>query len=146
MLFWQIFAILGIAFLVLELFAPLLFFLNFGIGGLITAFVAIFFPSLDVLIPVFIVVSITLLLAFRPFLTKAVDLRNGKTLQTGIEGKYIGAIAKVIEPINEFSGAITIYGERWEARAKKGKEFSVDSEVKIIKSESLVMFVEEINE
>lgn len=139
---WQFFAIVGVVFLVLELFAPMLFFLNFGISGLVSAVVAVFFPAWNILIPVFVTIALLLLFALRPFLAKAVDIRNGKSLETGVQSKYIGQVAKVIEHVSQYSGAISIYGERWEARSEKGVEFALGSEVKIVKNESLVMFVE----
>ena len=50
---------------------------------------------------------------------------------------------KVIETVTENSGVISIYDERWEARADH--EIPVDSKVEIVKNESLVMFVKEID-
>ena len=64
--------------------------------------------------------------------------------ETGMEGKYIGKIVKVIEPVTKFSGAITIYDERWEARVDSDEEIPAGSEVKIVKYDSLVLTVEKI--
>ena len=77
----------------------------------------------------------------RPLLIKN---KKDKESQTGMESKYIGKIVKVIEPITKFSGAITIYDERWEARVDSDETIPVGSEVKIIKNESLVLTVEKI--
>lgn len=70
--------------------------------------------------------------------------KDSKDLQTGIEGKYIDKVAKVIEPISKYKGAIAIYDERWEARTDTDEEIPTGSEVRIIRNESLVMFVEKI--
>lgn len=73
-----------------------------------------------------------------------VKQKEAKEKETGMEGKYIGQIVKVIEPITKYSGAITIYDERWEARVESDETIPAGSEVKIIKNESLVLTVEKI--
>ena len=56
--------------------------------------------------------------------------------------KYIGKIARAEEDITESSGVISIYGERWEARSESGEFISKGGEVKIIRNESIIMYVE----
>lgn len=86
----------------------------------------------------FAILSIAFL---RPILIKN---KKNKETETGMEGKYIGKIVKVIEPIDKSSGAITIYDERWNARADVEEPIPAGSEVKIIKYDSLVLTVEKI--
>lgn len=87
------------------------------------------------------VLSILSILLLRPILIKQ---KESKEKETGMEGKYIGQIVKVIEPVTKFSGAITIYDERWEARTDSDETIPVGSEVRIVKNESLVLTVEKI--
>ena len=61
-----------------------------------------------------------------------------------MEGKYIGKIVKVIEPVDKFKGAITIYDERWEARTDCEETIPAGTEVKIVGYDSLVLKVEKI--
>ena len=61
-----------------------------------------------------------------------------------MKAKYIGKIVKVIEPVTKYTGAITIYDERWEARTENDETIPTGSEVKIVKYESLVLIVEKI--
>lgn len=141
MVLWQFCVCIGFAFLILELTMPLTFFLSLAIGAFLTAIVAVWITSKFVLIPVFAVLSVLSLIIFRPFLAKAQNSNSEK--ETGIEGKYIGKLAKVVKSINKNEGVITIYGERWEARSDE--DIPEDSEVEIVKNDSLIMYVKKIN-
>lgn len=141
MVLWEIYAISGLAFLILEMVVPSMFFLNLAFAGFITAIIALFIKSWIVLTFIFVVLSILAILLLRPILVKQ---KEAKEKETGMEGKYIGQIVKVIEPITKYSGAITIYDERWEARVESDETIPAGSEVKIIKNESLVLTVEKI--
>lgn len=138
---WETFTIAGLIFIILEMVVPSMFFLNLAVAAIITALAAIWIANWTVLIIVFTVLSIVSILFLRPLLIKN---KKDKESQTGMESKYIGKIVKVIEPITKFSGAITIYDERWEARVDSDETIPVGSEVKIIKNESLVLTVEKI--
>lgn len=141
MVLWEIYAISGLAFLILEMVVPSMFFLNLAFAGFITAIIALFIKSWIVLTFIFVILSILAILLLRPILVKQ---KETKEKETGMEGKYIGQIVKVIEPITKYSGAITIYDERWEARVESDETIPAGSEVKIIKNESLVLTVEKI--
>lgn len=141
MILWEIFAIAGLVFLILEMLVPSMFFLNLAIAGFITAIIALWINNwitLTILFAIFAILSIVFL---RPILIKN---KKNKETETGMEGKYIGKIVKVIEPIDKSSGAITIYDERWNARADVEEPIPAGSEVKIIKYDSLVLTVEKI--
>lgn len=141
MVLWEIYAISGLAFLILEMVVPSMFFLNLAFAGFITAIIALFIKSWIVLTFIFVILSILAILLLRPILVKQ---KEAKEKETGMEGKYIGQIVKVIEPITKYSGAITIYDERWEARVESDETIPAGIEVKIIKNESLVLTVEKI--
>lgn len=138
---WQMFIIAGILFLIIEIFTPMFFFLNFAIACFLTAILALFILSWNILIPIAVVFSAVFLIFLRPILVKS---RNGNK-KTGVEEKYIGKIAKVTDTITLHSGVVSIYNERWEARSETGEEIPIGSDVKIIKNESLILFVEKIN-
>lgn len=136
---WQILAGLGLLFLILEMTVPTMFFLNFAVGAFVTAVCSIYIFNWTALTIIFVAVSLLSLLILRPMLVK----KTNKSQETGMSAKYIGKTAKVIETVTENSGVISIYDERWEARADH--EIPIDSKVEIIKNESLVMFVKEID-
>lgn len=140
MLNWQILVLAGIIFLIIEIFTPVLFFLNFAIACFLTAILALFVFDWSILIPAFVVLSAVFLMFLRPILMKS---RNGDK-KTGVEEKYIGKIAKVTETVTLTTGVVAIYNERWDARSNTGEEIPEGSEVKIIRNESLLLFVEKI--
>lgn len=141
MVLWEIFAIAGLICLILEMVVPSMFFLNLAVAGFITAIIAVYLTNWVALSIIFVFLSILSILFLRPVL-----LRNKKTKEqeTGIEGKYIGKEAKVIDTITKTSGAISIYDERWEARLLGDEEIPIGTMAKIIKNESLIMFVEKV--
>ena len=142
MVLWQIYAIVGVVCIILEMIVPSMFFLNLAIAGFITAVISLFINNADMLTIDFIVLSLVSIFLLRPLLLRT--LKSSKDKETGISGDYIGKIVKVIEPVTKYSGAITIYDERWNARVENDDEIPTGSEVRIIRNESLVMYVERV--
>lgn len=134
---WQFLCVVGIAFVILEIFTPSMFFLNFALASFITALCSVFITSKFTLVLIFFLLSFLSFVFLRPMLLK----RDSKETETGVEGKYIGNVAKALEDISECSGVITIYGERWEARSIDGSVIPAGSDVCIERNEGLVMFV-----
>lgn len=141
MVLWELYAIAGLIFLILEMVVPSMFFLNLAFAGFITAVIALFITDWVILTVIFVLLSILSIILLRPVLLKH---KETKEQQTGMEGKYIGKIVKVIEPVDKFKGAITIYDERWEARTECDEPIEAGTEVKIIGYDSLVLKVEKI--
>lgn len=135
---WQIIGIICIGLIILEIFTPTLFFLNLAIGAFITGIVSLWYKDISGLIVIFAVLSAIILIFIRPLLYKKTPDEN----KTGIEGKYIGKTARVDEEISRESGVISIYGERWEARVENDETIPAGTEVKIIRNDSLIMYVE----
>lgn len=139
MLTWQFLSVIGIAFVILEIFTPSMFFLNFALAAFLTAGLSVYVANTFALVIVFFVLSFLSFAFLRPLILK----RSSKETETGIEGKYIGKIAKVTEDVSDSKGVITIYGERWEARSQDDSVIPVGSEVEIVKNDSLIMFVKQ---
>ena len=142
---WIKLLILCVAFLILEMFTPVMFFINLSIAALCAAAVSYLGYSTTVVTAVFVVVSIVTIAFIRPLF-----LRNMKSKknETGMEEKYIGKIAKVVEEVSHKGGRVAIYGEEWNAVLKSSEESTVPvgSEVKIVSNDSIVLTVEEIKE
>lgn len=141
MTLWELYVISGLGFIILEMIMPSMFFLNLAFAGFVTAVIALFINDWITLTIIFVLLSILSIVLLRPILLRH---RETKDQQTGMEGKYIGKIVKVIEPVTKFSGAITIYDERWEARTDCDEPIPAGTEVKIVKYESLILTVERI--
>ena len=137
---WQILCMVGIGFIILEIFTPSMFFLNFALAAFITAAISTYVVKTIWLVLAFFIFSFVSFVFLRPLLLKKIS----KETQTGIEGKYIGKCARVTEEITSDKGVISIYGERWEARSENCDIIPAGSEVKIIRNESLIMFVEKV--
>ena len=140
MLIWQMLIISGIFFIILEIFTPGMFFLNFALAAFICALVSLFCANFYVLTVIFFVFSFLSFIFLRPLIIK----RFSKETDTGIQSKYIGQVVKAQEDISASQGVINIYGERWEARSENGEFIPKDSEVKIIRNESIIMYVSKI--
>ena len=137
---WQIIGIISIALFILEIFTPTMFFLNLAIAALLTGIISLWYANIYGLITIFVVISVIALIFLKPLLNK----NTTKNCETGIEGKYIGNIAKVESDITMDNGVITIYGERWEARVKNNDTIQAGSSVRIIENDSLIMYVERV--
>lgn len=135
---WQFLCVVGIAFVILEIFTPSMFFLNFALAAFITAAISYVYASKFGLVLIFFVLSFLSFAFLRPLLLR----RNSKENETGISGKYIGKSARVTEDVTDSKGVITIYDERWEARSIDASLIPAGSEVKIVKNDGLIMFVE----
>ena len=140
MFLWQILAICGIAFLILEMFTPSMFFLNFSLASFICAVLSLYTKNPYVLVIAFFIFSFVSFIFLRPIIIKKLS----KSQETGINSKYIDKIAKAETEITGSSGVISIYGERWEARSENDAVIPQGSEVKIIRNESIIMYVSEV--
>ena len=140
MLVWQFLCVIGIAFVILEIFTPSMFFLNFALAAFITAGISLITLNKFALVLAFFLLSFLSFVFLRPILLR----RNSKDTETGMEGKYIGKTARVTEEVTAERGVITIYGERWEARTEKGEVIPAGAEVKILRNDSLIMYVTKI--
>ena len=134
---WQLLCVVGIFFVILEMFTPSLFFLNFALAAFITSGISVFVENPYTLAIIFVVLSFLSCVFLRPVLKKSLE----KNKETGVNCKYVGQIAKVEKEVTETSGVVSIYGERWEARSENGNIIPQGSEVKIIRNESIIMYV-----
>lgn len=142
MVLWQVFSIVAVVCVILEMVLPSMFFLNLAIAGVITAIISLFVNDANMLTIDFIILSLVSVFVLRPLLLRT--LKPSKDKETGIKAEYIGKIVKVVEPVTKNSGAITIYEERWDARVENDDEIPAGSEVRIIKNDSLIMYVERV--
>lgn len=140
MTLWELFGIIGIGFLIFEIFTPSMFFLNFALSAFICAVISLFVTTPYILVVSFFVLSFASFFFLRPILVK----KFVKSKETGLNSKYIDQKAKVEEEVTANSGVITIYGERWEARSEDGSTIPQGEDVKIIRNESIIMYVERV--
>lgn len=140
MLVWQFLCVVGVAFVILEIFTPSMFFLNFALAAFITSAASIFVVNKFYLVLVFFVLSFLSFAFLRPILLR----KNSKDTETGINSKYLGQVVKAVENISSSGGVINIYGERWDARCEGENVIPAGSEVKILRNDGLIMIVEKV--
>lgn len=138
---WQFLLIAGVIFIIIEMLTPVLFFLNLALAAFVTAAASLYTHNTNILITYFVCFSMFFLIFLRPFLLRTRE--NDK--KTGVEEKYFGKIAKVIQTVTATNGVVSIYDERWSARSITGEEIPVGDEVRIVRNESLILFVEKAN-
>ena len=138
---WRVWIIAGVIFFIIELFAPALFFLNLAFAAFIGAIAAYFELAGIWQILIFGVAACILIGFLRPLLVKNVQKEDSST---GLDEKYIGQNAKTIRPTGPNDGRITIYGEEWVARSNDGSEIEEGVDVKIIRNDGTIFFVEKI--
>ena len=137
---WLVFLIVAVIFFFVEIYTPTMFFLNFALASLICAFLGIFTDNYNLLVPVFVILSIVFILFLRPLL----NIRPQKTASKKFESQYIGQQATAISDITAFSGRIQIYDENWEARIadENGADIKKGAKVNIVRHDDLTMYVE----
>lgn len=143
---WLILLIISVAFLIMEMFTPTLFFINLSIAAAISAFIAYCGYSATVITFVFLIISIATIGLIRPFL---LEKMNSKQNSTGMDDKYIGKPAKVVAKVTKNEGRVSIYGEEWQAKLSADTTddcAEAGEQVKIISNDSIVFTVEKIKE
>lgn len=139
--FWMIFILISVVAILIEIFVPTMFCINFAIAGIITAIISFFIDSFIALVFIFIVLSVLSILFVKPLLTKWFNKEDS----VDFAAQYIGKVVKTIEPVTMMNGAVTIYDERWEARLQnEGEEIPTGADVKIVGHDSTILFVERI--
>lgn len=136
------FMIIALIFFMIEIYTPTMFFINFAFAAVICGLLGFFIHSLNILIPIFVILSILFLLFLRPLF----NINPNKTAERTIDSPYIGKQATAISNVNAFSGRIKIYDEDWEARTieEDAPEIEKGEKVKIIRHNDLTMFVEKL--
>ena len=119
------------------MFTPSMFFLNFSLASFICAVLSLYTKNSYVLVVSFFIFSFVSFIFLRPIIKKKLS----KSQETGLNSKYIEKTARVETEVTGTSGVISIYGERWEARSEDGSVIPQGSEVKIIRNDSIIMYV-----
>ena len=113
----------------------------FAIGALVSFFASLFGASAWIQIVLFLVVSLVVLIVYRPLAVKYVNSRRTKTNVDDL----IGREAKVIERIDNLNetGRVLLNGIDWSARSTLiGGVIEEDTIVKVIEVQGVKLIVE----
>ncbi len=140
---WQYWLIIAGIFLIAEIITTGFFVFWLGIGALIAMCVSFFIDNLIVQMVVFLISSVILIFATKPFIKKFLD--NDKKTETNVFS-LIGKKALVIKDIDNIDGKgqIKVDGEIWSAESANTSNLEKGTEVKIIKIDGVKAIVEPI--
>ena len=140
---WQYWLIAAGIFLIAEIITTGFFVFWLGIGALIAMCVSFFVDNLIIQMIVFLVISVILIFATKPFVKKI--LGSNKKTETNAFS-IIGKKALVIKDIDNIDGKgqIKVDGEIWSAESANASNLEKGTEVKILKIDGVKAIVEPI--
>lgn len=127
---WQYWLIATGIFFVGEMFTAGFLIFWLGIAALITMVVSFFVSNLIVQMTVFIIASVVLIFATKPFVKKFVHVKETKTNAFSIIGKR-ALVIKNIDSVNE-NGQIKVNGETWTAIGENDDKIEKGTEVEVV--------------
>lgn len=138
---WQYWLIAAGIFLIAEIITTGFFVFWLGIAALIAMCVSFFVDNLIIQMVVFLVSSVILIFATKPFVKKF--LGNNKKTETNAFS-IIGKKAVVIKDIDNIDGKgqIKVDGEIWSAESANAANLEKGTEVKILKIDGVKAIVE----
>ncbi len=139
-IFWLV---LMIVFIVAELMTEGLVSIWFAAGSLISLIIACFSDNVIVQIILFLVVSIALVIATRPWAKKFLNSRTKQTNSDRIIGEEI-CIVEAVSNRNQ-TGMANVHGREWTVRSSDDHvEFSKGELARVVKISGVKLIVEKI--
>jgi len=139
-IFWLI---LGVLFLIAEIFTPSFFIMWFGIGAFAAMLVAFLFENSVLYQSIaFILVSLILVL----FTRKLAQKMSGKPSRLIVQDEMIGRIGVVTETITADGGKgfVRIDKEIWRARSRSEQEIPIGAKIKVIELKGVTVTVDPV--
>jgi len=141
---WHIWMILGIEFIIVEIFDPAFFFISFGIGAILTSLLSML-PFIGNSIPLqilsFAIFSFISFLFMRKLGRKVLSHPGSETNVFALKGKQ-GFVTKEI-PLDG-KGYVKIGGEEWVAVEENQQAVELDAKVTIVGIEGNKVIVQKI--
>lgn len=138
---WQLWVLVTVVCLILELTSGDLFVLCFSIGALVTAVLSAFGLGFYGQLAVFVVASVLSLLFVRPSLVRRLHGRKKERLSNA--DALIGRIGRVSEAIEQGGyGRVAIDGDDWKAVSSDGTYVPMGQNVRVVGRESIIITVE----
>lgn len=140
---WQIWLLLAGLFFIGEMITVGFLIFWLGIGALLAMIVSFFTTNIIIQTAVFVISSIILILATKPFVKRFVDVKKTNTNVFSIIGKK-ALVIKEIDPINA-NGQIKVNSEIWSAESENGEKIEEGSEVEIIRINGVKAIVKKVS-
>ncbi len=141
---WYLWILLGVIFLIIEIFTPGFIVGTFGLGCFVAAIPAYFQAHFWWQIFAFTVATVFLFLTIRPLYLKYLYPQQ-KQIPTNVDA-LIGQIGIVEEPIEVLSGKgrVKLKGEDWKASSQKAEHIGAGQKVRVNAVEGVTLIVEPI--
>ncbi|MDO4160645.1 MAG: NfeD family protein [Prevotellaceae bacterium] len=138
---WQMWALIAIICLIMELTNGDFFIMCFAIGGFLTAIVSLMPIGFYGQLVAFALFSVLCIFFVRPFALKYLHSRKRERLSNA--DALIGQNGRVSEPIAEGGyGRVAIDGDDWKAVSADGQGLEQGAKVKVVGRESVIITVE----
>ena len=138
---WQVWAIIAVVCLILELFSGDFFILCFSIGAVVSLLVALCGASLTAQIILFAVASVLSVLFVRPVALKY--FHRNDTERASNADALIGREGRVSQAIEAGGhGRVAIDGDDWKAVSVDGSTIAKDTPVRVVDRDSIILTVE----
>ncbi len=143
---WLIWIVVGVGFLIWEIFTPGFVVGNIGIGCLAGGLASYLDGSLTVQIFAFALMNLIGFIFIRPFFKKIL-YRGGDRKKLGVQA-LIGRTGEVVGDIlpGEAGGRVKLGGEEWKAVSGSGEIIEKGRTVEVVRIESTVITVTPIKE
>jgi membrane protein implicated in regulation of membrane protease activity len=142
---YQIWLIIAILLVILEICTAAFGSICFAIGAAVAAIAAGLGAGLTWQILIFVVVSMLTFIFLRPFMLKFLD-RKSKDVKTNADA-LVGKRAVVSERIDasQLTGRVSVDGDDWKAVSEDGSVIEKGTPVEIVKLDSIILTVKAIN-
>ena len=141
---WQVWLIVAVIFLVIELFSTTFMFLCFCLGCLGASLLAYFDLAVGWHLLGFSVVTLISFFTVRPFMLKYA-YRKSHNVKINVDALE-GNIGRVLETIDEKenTGRIFVNGDDWRARSENGEIIPASEKVEVVRVDSTTLIVKHI--
>ena len=137
---WQVWAVVAVLGLILELSSGDFFIMCFAIGACGAAIVSPF-ANIYVQLAVFVVITAISIFVVRPFALRY--LHKADEDRVSNVDAMIGQVGRVSETIQaDGYGRVAIGGDDWKAVSSAADEIPVDTRVRVVKVDSIIITVE----
>ena len=140
---WQMWVIIAVICLILELMNGDFFIMCFAIGGVCSSIAAAVGGNIYVQLAVFAITSVLSLFFVRPAALRY--LHKNEDSRVSNADALIGQTGRVSEPIvADGFGRVAIDGDDWKALSVDGQPIEKDARVRVVSRESIIITVERV--
>lgn len=140
---WQIWMIIGIICIIIEIFDPAFLFLSLGAAAIVTALLSLVVKETYLQIIIFAALSFIAFLSMRKLGKKVLSVTDKETNVYALKGKQ-GIVTKEI-PENG-RGYVKIGGEEWSAVEKNEQAIEQNTKIIVVDLDGNKLIVEKINQ